>query len=190
MAHPLKVPRRRWNAPGPAQEVEAPMHQKRSSASRRPAGTGSLFTRRDVACRESWYGKVWAGCRQVKRKLGPKREPGGSVGLTQRQAEHTLHELVAALRAAPPAQERLSFATAAERYVRHVDEVRQRRATTVRELSPDGPKAFRPLLQRQGSGGDRAGFDRGLHGGQEARGACVKRRSPMGRASAPAQPQP
>src|SRR4051812_28014817 len=103
------------------------MHQKRSSASRRPAGTGSLFIRRDVAGRESWYGKVWSGQRQVKRKLGPKREPGRSIGLTRRQAEDALRELVAQIHAAPPAQERLSFATAAERYVRYVEEVRQRR---------------------------------------------------------------
>jgi hypothetical protein len=48
------------------------MQHKRSNGARRPAGTGSLFTRTDAAGRESWYGKLRVGGRQVKRKLGAK----------------------------------------------------------------------------------------------------------------------
>jgi hypothetical protein len=47
------------------------------------AGTGSLFLRTDRAGRESWYGKFRCGERQVKRKLGYRRVPGASQGLTR-----------------------------------------------------------------------------------------------------------
>ena len=56
------------------------MQAQSSGVRRRPAGTGSLFVRTDKAGRKSWYGKVRVGDRQVKRKLGPRREPGTSSG--------------------------------------------------------------------------------------------------------------
>jgi signal transduction histidine kinase len=57
---------------------------------RRPHGTGSLLVRSDRLGRETWYGKWRAGSRQVMRALGPRREPGGTVGLTRREAEAEL----------------------------------------------------------------------------------------------------
>jgi integrase len=88
---------------------------------------------------ESWYGNVFAGGRRVKRKLGPKREPG-PIDLTKHGAERELRELITALKAAPPARERLAFAIAVEQYLRYVGEVRQLRWTTVRD--------YRQIVQR------------------------------------------
>jgi integrase len=107
--------------------------QPKPAGARRQAGTGCLYVRADRAGRDTWYGKVWVGERQVKRRLGRCREPGTTIGLTRRQAERALRELTAELQAAPPPVERLSFATAAERYIRHVEVVRRRRETTVRD---------------------------------------------------------
>jgi integrase len=90
-----------------------------------------LLVRTDKAGRETWYGKIWVGTRQVKRKLGRKRQPGNQDGLTARQAEHALRELMAELATTPPQQERILLETAAERYLRHIEVVRGRRETTV-----------------------------------------------------------
>jgi len=109
-----------------------------------------LFERTDRAGRRSWYGKFWSGDRQVKRRLGPVREPGGSEGLTRRQAERALRELMLRDRPAPPGTERLTFATAAERYVRHVADVRQRRRTTVRDYELIVRKHFAPFFAEKG----------------------------------------
>jgi integrase len=109
------------------------MQAESNGARRRQAGTGSLLVHTDKAGRGTWYGKVSVGGRQVKRKLGRRREPGGTIGLTKRQAERALRELIAELQAAPPPEERISFATAAERYLRHIEVVRRRRETTVRD---------------------------------------------------------
>ena len=89
--------------------------QTQTSPARRPVGTGSLFVRTDRVGRETWYGKFRFGDRQVKCRLGRRREPGSSEGLTRTQAEHRLRELVAEIHAAPPPEERISFAAAAER---------------------------------------------------------------------------
>src|SRR3954447_4975083 len=104
-----------------------------SKTKRRPGGTGSLYIRRDAAGRESWYGKWRAGERQVKRRLGPRRGPGGSVGLTRREAEAELRRLMQEAAALPAVRERLTVAEAAERYLRHVEEVMERRPTTVKD---------------------------------------------------------
>jgi integrase len=91
MNAPKKVAGRRANAPGPAQEVEAPMHAQRSV--KRAYGSGSIYEHHG-----SWYGR-WRpqpGVPQLKRKLGPKRSRGGSDGLTRVEAEARLRELMAA----------------------------------------------------------------------------------------------
>src|SRR5688572_13718887 len=54
---------------------------------RRPQGTGSLLLRTDRLGRETWYGKWRAGRVQRMQKLGSRREPGDTVGLTRREAE-------------------------------------------------------------------------------------------------------
>src|SRR4051794_38526785 len=102
------------------------------SRSRRPPGTGSLFTRTDSQGRKVWYGKWREGQRQVKRSIAPVREPGSSIGLTRREAEAELRKLLSAAAALPVTRERLSLAAAGERYIQHVDQFRARKRTTVK----------------------------------------------------------
>ena len=54
---------------------------------KRPRGTGSLFVQRNA-----WYGQWWIGGRQVRRKVGPLRNPGTREGLTKTQAEALIFE--------------------------------------------------------------------------------------------------
>ncbi len=63
------------------------------SSTKRPRGTGSLFTVRDVAGREVYYGKWYIGTSQVKRRIGLKRPRGTRDGLTKTMAENRLREL-------------------------------------------------------------------------------------------------
>jgi integrase len=56
---------------------------------RRSYGTGSLFTHRG-----KWYGQWRVGGQQVKRAIGPKRQPGSREGLTRKQAEVELRRLM------------------------------------------------------------------------------------------------
>jgi hypothetical protein len=62
---------------------------------RRSYGTGSLITRRDRNGREKWYGSWMTGGRRVKRRLGLKRPPGTSDGLTRKHAEAELRRRMA-----------------------------------------------------------------------------------------------
>lgn len=92
---------------------------------RRQYGAGSVLTYRGA-----WYGKWRIGDRQVKRKLGAKREPGSRDGITRKQAEARLRELMQAVRHAP-AEERLTFEQAGSRYLHHLEHVMQRKPSTV-----------------------------------------------------------
>jgi hypothetical protein len=58
-----RVAGRRANAPGPAQEVEAPMHTQRSA--KRAYGSGSIYEHHGA-----WYGRSRPrpGAAQLKRK--------------------------------------------------------------------------------------------------------------------------
>jgi integrase len=127
------MPRRRSHAPGPAQEVLAPMHPERNA--RRPRGTGSLLIRSDRAGRRTWYGKVHVGEQQVKRRLGRVRKPGSAVGLTEAQADAELRRLVDQRFEASEAEQPLDLGFAAERYLEHVAQVRRRKQTTVNDYS-------------------------------------------------------
>src|SRR5262245_43078302 len=89
---------------------EMPLMTAGKGSPRRPAGTGSLFIRRDAAGRESWYGKWRGGGRQIKRKLGPRRQPGTSSGLTQRQAEAELRRIMQQMATVPRLRERITVA--------------------------------------------------------------------------------
>ena len=80
----------------------------------------------------SFYGKWWVNGRQVKRKLGPCREPGTRTGLTRSQAEARLRELMAETQV-PASAERLTFEEVGRRYLRHLDEVMQRKPTTIQD---------------------------------------------------------
>jgi integrase len=92
---------------------------------RRSYGTGSLHTYRG-----SWYGKWRVGGRQVKRKLGPKRQPGSREGLTRKMAEVELRRAMAQTR---PVQrtDAVTFADAAAEFLRYAEKVRQIDAKTL-----------------------------------------------------------
>jgi integrase len=84
---------------------------------------GEGFVERDGG---SWFGR-WEGRavggkrRQFKRKLGPVSSRGKADGLTERQAQAKLRELMAAEEAAPVARpDRITFDAAAERAIDHM----------------------------------------------------------------------
>lgn len=96
---------------------------------RRSYGTGSLYTRCDSGGRETWYGKWRTNGRQIKRKIGPVRTEGQKDGLTKRQAEAELRQLMAATPASAAVAERLTVEALGARYVRHLQHVGRKRST-------------------------------------------------------------
>lgn len=101
-------------------------------AARRSYGSGSLYTRVDAAGVVSWYGHWRDGGRQVKRRIGLKRLPGGRVGLTQRQAEAALRRLMIDISLAGPSipGELLTVRELGERYLRDLER-RGRKPSTI-----------------------------------------------------------
>ena len=98
-----------------------------SNRRRRSYGTGSI-----VEQAGAYYGKWRVDGGQVKRKLGPVRSPGEQDGLTRTQAESRLRELMAET-VAPPRDGRLTFDAAGALYLTHLEEVMQRKRTTVQD---------------------------------------------------------
>src|SRR5215210_2904617 len=99
----------------------------RRSNGRRTYGTGSIFVQAGA-----FYGQWRVDGRQVKRKLGATREPGGDTGLTRKQAERRLRELMA--ESLPPRRtDALSFEAAATQYLSHLEEVMERKRTTIQD---------------------------------------------------------
>jgi integrase len=92
---------------------------------RRSYGTGSIRTRGD-----SWYGQWWIGDRRVERKLGRKRQPGGSEGLTHKQAEAELRRRIEITQAAPVTGRQPALAEIGQRLVRAL-EAEGRKASTL-----------------------------------------------------------
>jgi integrase len=90
--------------------------------SRRSYGTGSIIVRRDANGRETWFGLWRVNGRRVKRKLGPKRIPGTSDGLTKPQAEAALRKLMES--EAAPAR-RVTVEQAGERLVAHLEQLQR-----------------------------------------------------------------
>jgi integrase len=90
---------------------------------RRSYGTGSLTERHGA-----WYGRWHLGTRRVQRKLGPKRHPGTTFGLTRTQAESALRRAMAEVRAAAP-EERMRFGTVGERYLAYLQGRGRKRST-------------------------------------------------------------
>lgn len=82
---------------------------------RRSHGSGSLFTYRGA-----WYGQWRAGRRQVKRKLGPKRAPGGREGLTRTQAERELRRRIEAESTLKTVGARRTVEETGERMIEHL----------------------------------------------------------------------
>ncbi len=104
----------------------------RRHTARRSYGSGRLFVVADRGGSESWYGSWWAGGVRVKRKLGPKRRPGTSDGLTRTQAERELRRRIDrdAVVAGP---QRRTVAEAGATYVEHLEHVMERKRTTIQD---------------------------------------------------------
>jgi integrase len=99
---------------------------------KRSYGSGRLFVYTDKAGRESWYGSWWAGARRVQRKIGPKRSPRGTRGLTRVQAKRELrrridHDLILAT------AERKTLADAGTLYIDHLEHVMDRKRSTIQD---------------------------------------------------------
>jgi integrase len=77
----------------------------------------------------SWYGHFRVGRRQLKKRIGPKREPGSRGGLTRAQAEARLRRLSDKSQQAPERPERLTVEEAGERLVRHLRSIGRKRST-------------------------------------------------------------
>ena len=77
---------RRANAPAQARHHLA--------VPKRSYGSGSLYTRVDARGKVSWYGHFRVGARQIKKRIGPKREVGARNGLTRAQAEARLRKMI------------------------------------------------------------------------------------------------
>jgi integrase len=94
---------------------------------KRNYGSGSVIVHRGA-----WYGRWWIGTRYVKRKLGEIRQPGSREGLTRKQAEIALRRMMAEVRVVAP-EEQMSFQEAGERYLHHLQHVKQRKASTIQD---------------------------------------------------------
>lgn len=97
---------------------------------KRSYGSGRLFARADGNGRETWYGSWWAGDTRVKRRIGPKRRPGTTDGLTRTQAERELRRLIETEVVLRRCQRR-SVAEAGAAYLEHLEHVMQRKRTTL-----------------------------------------------------------
>lgn len=120
MARSLRAARHRCARRGPS-VGETVVVAKRSY------GAGSLFVRGD-----SWYGKWRVEGRQVKRKLGPRREPGTRTGLTRAQAERELRRAIEEVRI-PTSAQHVGVEEAAQSYVRYLETVRERKRSTIQD---------------------------------------------------------
>jgi integrase len=100
---------------------------------RRSYGTGSITVRRDRNGRETWYGLWMAGGRRVKRRLGVKRAPGRSDGLTRKQAEAELRRRMAEELVGVGPERRRTVEEAGAAYVEHLEHVMGRKRTTLED---------------------------------------------------------
>jgi hypothetical protein len=93
---------------------------------RRQYGSGSVITHRGA-----WYGQWYPhpGAKLVKRKLGPKRQPGSAEGLTRKQAEAKLRDLIQQTHPTAAGAERVSVAEAGRRYLDHLTALGRKRST-------------------------------------------------------------
>jgi len=98
---------------------------------RRAPGAGHLFTRKSKAGTESWYAKFYVDGRQVKRAIGPKRQPGESRGFTRSEAEKALRKLMQ--ETGTPVSERVDVKLAGERLVAD-REALGRKASTIENI--------------------------------------------------------
>jgi hypothetical protein len=141
--------------------VSSPADGSELHVIRRHRGSGSIFEQRGA-----WYGKWWLDGRQVKRKLGPRRSPGATDGLTKPQAERRLRQLMEEL-TAPPVVERLTVEQAGKQQLRHLDGL-GRKTSTVQGVRVLPPRSPRPVLRKSEPRPHRASGGRGVHGGVPA----------------------
>jgi hypothetical protein len=79
-------------------------------------GTGHLYQKDD-----RWYGQWYVHGKRVKRSLGPVRLPGANDGLTKRQAQARMLEVMAGTESAPaPVTERLTVEDVGKRRIREL----------------------------------------------------------------------
>ncbi len=100
-----------------------------SLVARRSYGSGSLLVRRDKRGRETWYARVRVDGGQLKKAIGPKRQPGGRDGLTRRQAEARVRKLIEESERTPVEVERLTVEDVGRRYLQHLTALGRRRST-------------------------------------------------------------
>jgi integrase len=96
---------------------------------RRSYGSGSLFPQTDTTGKESWYGRWYIGGQQVKRKIGPKRVRGSREGLTRAQAEREMRRRMQTEK--PVIRSRVTVGDLATRYMEHLEQVLERKPTTL-----------------------------------------------------------
>lgn len=106
---------------------------------RRSYGTGSLFTSHG-----SWYGQWRVNGSLIKRKLGPKRQPGSSEGLTRKMAEAELRRRIEVTEAPPPTPA-TSVGETGERLVRSL-EAQGRKASTLAAYESTLPMHLIPFF--------------------------------------------
>jgi hypothetical protein len=103
-----------------------------AQATRRSYGSGRLYTRSDRNGRETYYGSFYVNGRRINRRLGPRRAPGATNGLTQPQAEKELRRVMEI--AAPSVRlggERMTVEDVSARYIAHAE--RRGRKLSTRE---------------------------------------------------------
>jgi integrase len=99
----------------------------------RPYGTGSLYVRTTKTGVENWYARFYVHGRQVNRKIGRKRNRGDAEGLTRAQAEKAMRKLISEQAPVIAMSERIDVAEAGRRYLKHLEEVMQRKPTTIQD---------------------------------------------------------
>jgi integrase len=103
---------------------------QRAMSAKRPNGTGGLYVRTDATGREILYGHWRKDGRQVKRRLGPKRQRGSREGLTQTEAEVLLRKLMGEVKPRE-AGETLTIAELGEHYLAYIERRGRKHSTVV-----------------------------------------------------------
>ena len=93
---------------------------------RRPGGSGNLYSRSDSAGREMWYATWYEHGRKVKRRIGRK---DGESGLSKRLAERELRRLMAEGVSRPQPAERVTLEQAGKRLCRRLEGAGRKAAT-------------------------------------------------------------
>ena len=107
-----------------AHRVREPGHN--ADVAKRPYGSGSVFVKGG-----KWYGRWWVGDQRVKRALGSVREPGTRQGLTRSQAERELRRRMESETTVVSRHDRFTVGEAGTRYVDHLEQVMERKRTTI-----------------------------------------------------------